>query len=185
MKREKVYVKFVYLIIILFFTSKLNVFSQPHVVYDWSTTDFAKVGIANSNIKPIRVIHIADSHITFVGPEDEKFAEYSSRMAAAYEKGNNYKTGAPVSRTEAFTSILKEAKSLEVDLIMLTGDILNYPSKHAVEFILCELNACGIPFLYTAGNHDWHLEGMSGTSHDLREVWRNRVLQPLYQGESS
>lgn len=185
MKREKVNVLYLHLVLILLSSPILKVFSQPCLVYDSSTEDYVKIGISNCDIKPIRVLHITDAHITFAGPEDEVYAEYSSRMSAAYEKGSYYKTGAPITRTEAFTSILNESKKLKVDLIMLTGDIINYPSKHAVEFVLSELNSCGIPFLYTAGNHDWHLEGLPGSSHDLREEWREKVLKPLYQGESS
>lgn len=38
-----------------------------------------------------------------------------------------------------------------------------------------------IPYLYTAGNHDWHYEGMEGTSRELRDVWIQKRLLPLYQ----
>lgn len=185
MYRNLMYIKSIPIIIVLLLAPVLTVWSQPYIAYDSSTSEKVIVGIGNSNIVPTRVLHITDSHITFAGPEDEEFSEYSSRMAAAYENGNHYKTGEPISRTEAFTSILSEAKKLDVDLILLTGDILNYPSKRAVEFILSELDACGIPFLYTAGNHDWHMEGMAGSSHDLREEWRESILQPLYQGDNN
>ena len=161
-----------------------NAPTRPTEVYDSSTADRAIIGISHSLIKPTRVLHITDSHITFAGPEDEAYAEYSARMAAAYEKGAHYKSGETISRTEAFSSILREAKQLKIDLIVLTGDILNYPSKSAVQFLLDELNSCGIPYLYTAGNHDWHLEGLPGSSHDLREKWRQDILLPLYQGEN-
>lgn len=154
------------------------------IVFDSSTVENSIVKIANSDIKPTRILHITDSHITFAGPEDEEFDEYSSRMSEAYSNGNHYKTGIPISRTEAFTGILQKAKKMEIDLILLTGDILNYPSKRAVQFVIDELNSCGIPYLFTAGNHDWHLEGLSGSSNDLREKWRKDVLFPLYQGEN-
>lgn len=163
---------------------KQEVQDQPTIAFDSSTVDHALVKIANSVIQPTRVLHITDSHITFAGPEDEEHVEYSSRMAAAYENGNHYKSGKPISWTEAFSTILQETKQMNIDLILLTGDILNYPSKQAVQFVLDELNACGIPYLYTAGNHDWHLEGMLGSSHDLREKWREEILLPLYQGEN-
>jgi DNA repair exonuclease SbcCD nuclease subunit len=165
-------------------SSKHNNHDQPLIIYDSSTTTNTIVGISDLNVKPTRVLHITDSHITFAGPEDEAYAEYSSRMAAAYEKGNHYKSGELISRTEAFSDIIQEAKQLNIDLILLTGDILNYPSKRAVEYLLDELTFCGIPFLYTAGNHDWHLEGLPGSSHSLREQWREKILLPLYQGEN-
>jgi hypothetical protein len=47
-----------------------------------------------------------------------------------------------------------------------------------------ELQKVGIPYLFTAGNHDWHYEGMPGSSDYLRETWIKKRLTPLYQGEN-
>ena len=41
-----------------------------------------------------------------------------------------------------------------------------------------------IPWLYTAGNHDWHYEGLPGTETALRKEWTRRRLLPLYQGHN-
>ncbi|MFA6702812.1 MAG: metallophosphoesterase [Dysgonamonadaceae bacterium] len=176
-----------FFLLILFSCSvNKNIQIQSKIDYESTTSSeyITLVKIANTNIKPTRILQITDSHITFAGPEDYEYTQYSSRMAAAYENGEHYKTGKPISRIEAFSAILKEAKQLNVDLILLTGDILNYPSKRAVQFLIEELNNCGIPYLYIAGNHDWHLEGMSGLSYNLREKWRKDILLPLYQGEN-
>lgn len=44
------------------------------------------------------------------------------------------------------------------------------------------LDDTAIPYLYISGNHDWHAEGLSGSSEALREEWRSKVLLPLYGG---
>ena len=36
--------------------------------------------------------------------------------------------------------------------------------------------------MYISGNHDWHYEGLPGTSDSLREVWTKKSLLPLYNG---
>ena len=44
------------------------------------------------------------------------------------------------------------------------------------------LDDTAIPYLYISGNHDWHAEGLSGSSDALREEWRSKALLPLYGG---
>merc|ERR1719221_2210291 len=60
-----------------------------------------------------------------------------------------------------FVQLLRTACANNVDLIALGGDIVNFPSNVTVTWVLEQLRGpgCGIPFVYTAGNHDWHKEG--------------------------
>ncbi|MEM9143269.1 MAG: metallophosphoesterase, partial [Bacteroidota bacterium] len=45
-----------------------------------------------------------------------------------------------------------------------------------------KLKDTGIPYIYVAGNHDWHYEGMDGPLDVLRDTWITNRLLPLYQG---
>lgn len=132
--------------------------------------------------KKLRILHITDSHITYPGENDKKFESYSNRMSKAYLNEVDYQTKKPITGAEAFSKLMDKAVKQKIDLIALTGDILNYPSEHAVNFLLGELKRTGIPFVYVAGNHDWHFEGMKGSDLDLRETWREKILKPLYAG---
>ena len=53
----------------------------------------------------------------------------------------------------------------------------------AVEWVVAKLKEVDIPYIYVAGNHDWHYEGMEGTLEDLRDKWIKERLLPLYQGK--
>jgi len=64
----------------------------------------------------------------------------------------------------------------------MTGDIFSFPSEEAIEWVYKKLNEAGIPYLFVAGNHDWHYEGMEGSRQKLRDTWTNKRLSPLYQG---
>lgn len=130
----------------------------------------------------LSVLQISDSHISCDGPADEAFQQYSKRMGAAYAVRKHFKTGKPTPPLENFEELLRKAKDGKFDLVVLTGDILNYPSETAVKAVLERLQTCGVPFLYTAGNHDWHYEGMEGTSDQLRATWIEQRLKPLYEG---
>ncbi len=66
----------------------------------------------------------------------------------------------------------------------LLGDLFNFPSEAAVEWFMDVMNNSGVPFYYTAGNHDWHYEGMPGSSKDLRRTWTEKRLLPLFRGNN-
>ena len=66
----------------------------------------------------------------------------------------------------------------------MVGDIFSFPSELAIEWVLSKLDETGIPYVYVAGNHDWHYEGMSGNLDLLRNTWINKRLLPLYQGNN-
>lgn len=38
--------------------------------------------------------------------------------------------------------------------------------------------------MYSSGNHDWHYEGLPGSSEALRTEWREKSLLPLYGGRN-
>ena len=50
--------------------------------------------------------------------------------------------------------------------------------------MLSKIEAIGIPYIYIAGNHDWHYEGMTGELELLRDKWIKKRLMPLYQGNN-
>ena len=57
---------------------------------------------------------------------------------------------------------------------------LQFPSEESVSFVKGVLDSSTIPYLYSSGNHDWHFEGLPGSSDDLRAEWREKSLLPLY-----
>jgi predicted phosphodiesterase len=148
-----------------------------------STNDEQTTIIVPELAAPFTVMHMTDTHISCDNENDEEYLQYSKRMRDAYVSVNHYRTGQQFTPLESFENLLTTAKEKKIDLIFLTGDIINYPSETAVHAVLERLEATGIPFLYTAGNHDWHYEGMEGNADFLRESWVERRLKPLYRGD--
>ena len=66
----------------------------------------------------------------------------------------------------------------------MVGDIFSFPSESAIKWVEEKLKKIDLPYVYTAGNHDWHYEGMEGTSTQLRSTWIQKRLLPLYQGSN-
>jgi len=136
-----------------------------------------------ANVKPSRVFHITDTHLSMDDDRGLKYQKYSQRMAGAYKSNVHFQTGEKYSTKESFEWTLKRAKEEKADFLALTGDIFSFPSEAAVDWILTKLNETGIPFAYVAGNHDWHYEGMKGSAMQLRDIWTEKHLKPMYQGK--
>lgn len=161
--------------------SQLDFYGQSHAFITHSTTDRNTRILVPGTGENLRIMHITDTHITVPSEEDSLIWDYCARMHKAYEHTKKHTSGKDISRTDAFIRLLEIAKKEEVDLIALSGDIVNYPSPASVKFVYDELEKTGIPFVYVPGNHDWHLEGMPGSSDKLRAGHVDR-LGPLYQG---
>lgn len=137
-----------------------------------------------AQVHPTRIYHITDTHLSLDDERGVPYVDFSKRMANAYKNNSHFETGEQYSSHESFERTLERAIKQEVGFLALTGDIFSFPSQAAVEWALQKLNDTGIPFAYVAGNHDWHYEGMKGSSQQLRETWSNKHLKPMYQGNN-
>lgn len=131
---------------------------------------------------PCRVFFVSDTHLWQSDERELPYRQYSERMASAYNQTQHFQTGQSTNPMQAFEATLGLAAEQKVDLLILGGDIFSYPSEAAIAWAQAKLDACGIPYVYIAGNHDWHYEGMPGSQTKLRRVWSGKRLKPLYQG---
>tara|TARA_B100001057_G_scaffold368990_1_gene372571 strand:+ start:2972 stop:3994 length:1023 start_codon:yes stop_codon:yes gene_type:complete len=150
-----------------------------------ATVDQQKVSFYADVInESIKVVHIADTHLFMDDKRGVPFKKYSDRMAKAYNQTTHFQTREKTNPEESFEQTLAFAKEVNADLINLVGDIFSFPSEAAIEWVRSKLDATGIPFIYIAGNHDWHYEGMKGSLESLRDTWIEKRLLPLYQGNN-
>ena len=148
-----------------------------------ATVDQQKVSFyANVINDSIKVVHIADTHLFMDDKRGVPFQEYSNRMAKAYNQTTHFQTREKTNPEESFEQTLAFAKEVNADVINLVGDIFSFPSEAAIDWVRSKLDATGIPYIYVAGNHDWHYEGMKGSLESLRDTWIEKRLLPLYQG---
>jgi DNA repair exonuclease SbcCD nuclease subunit len=147
--------------------------------------DNEKVSFYAEKIKEnLKVINIADTHLFMDDDRGIPYQEFSNRMAKAYNQTTHFKTREKTTPMECFEKTLAYAKQVNADVITLVGDIFSFPSELAVEWVNSKLEATGIPYIYVAGNHDWHYEGMSGKLDSLRDTWIENHLLSLYQGKN-
>ena len=129
----------------------------------------------------LKIMQITDAHISIEDEKESDLMEYSERMHKAYVKPRKHYT-LDTSKTtfEYLDDLLMKAKNENVELVLLTGDIVNFPSAVSVKYVYDRLVETGIPWLYISGNHDWHYEGMPGSLDSLRIAWIEKNLSPLY-----
>jgi 3',5'-cyclic AMP phosphodiesterase CpdA len=132
--------------------------------------------------KTVTILHVSDSHISCDNESDAPYVQNSARMNKAYQQVKHFQTGALTTTTGNFKEVIKKGIDEKVDLVALGGDIVNYPSATAIEFVASVMKSSGLPHMYTAGNHDWHYEGMEGSADSLRKEWCEKRLKPLYTG---
>jgi hypothetical protein len=129
-------------------------------------------------------VMIADTHLFRDDERGEPFRQFSGRMAKAYNQTKHFQTGAATNPELGFIGALEAAAKAKAEFLALVGDIVSFPSEAAVGWARDQVRAAGLPWLYTAGNHDWHYEGMEGSLDSLRATWCQRRLAPLYPGEA-
>lgn len=134
--------------------------------------------------KAFKVTMLADTHLYLDDERGVPYQSYSHRMAQAYHHTKHFINGKDLNPVQAFEESLALAKEASSDLLALVGDILSFPSAAGVDWVLGKLKALDMPYVYTAGNHDWHFEGMEGSSMDLRSQWIQQRLLPFYQGRN-
>ena len=165
--------------------SSINSFDNSSAGRGSFSIDGNNVKFFNKQIeKPFSMLMLADTHLFRDDERGKPFQQYSSRMAKAYNHTKHFQTGEATTPETCFQQTLKIAKESNAELVALIGDIFSFPSEAAIEWVTNELSGLGLPFVYTAGNHDWHYEGMEGSSQFLRSTWINNRLQPMYQAEN-
>ena len=131
-----------------------------------------------------QITMLADTHLFTDDMRGDAYRQYSGRMAKAYNETQHFRTGLPTNPEKGFREALAIAQEEQSELVALIGDIVSFPSEAGVEWAMAELQKAGLPFLYTAGNHDWHYEGMDGPLAELRSSWCKKRLKPFYQGDN-
>lgn len=148
-----------------------SVAPSPQTADTIVTLEGARLTVRSRMIaKPCRLTVIGDAHYATDDARGEPFRKYSKRMS-----GGPQKMGPLRQKMQA-------AKAAGCDAALLLGDILNFPSEAGAEELAAVIREAPLPCLYTAGNHDWHYEGLPGPEVSLRKEWIDKRLRPLYGG---
>ena len=124
----------------------------------------------------VRVWVAGDTHF---GMYDERDAQYADNYRRMSWQGKGYAEMVQTHKA-AFETMLANAKKEKVDLLLLVGDIVSFPTLANIEYVTNVLKASGVDWMYVSGNHDWHFEGDAGSDLEQRDRWIGRRLKPFY-----
>lgn len=94
-------------------------------------------------------------------------------VAGSYHEIQSGPASGQVRPYNVFEAQLQMAKADGADLLVHTGNLINFPSFRGIYYVWDALENSGIPYLYTSGNHDWCWQDMIGTKpvNDLRQQY--------------
>jgi len=133
--------------------------------------DRARIHIAGL-ARDLRILHLTDSHITEVDARDPEAVPYAKRRGPDLFFKH---TPNGESTREVFDRTLSDAREMNVDAVVMTGDIVDFAAWAGIEHVAREMKTLGVPALYAPGNHDWHLPHL-----DWSEATREECYQRLY-----
>ena len=140
------------------------------VTHTW-TDETARIRVEGL-ARGVRVLHIADTHV--LSERDQREAAYADARASYRKHFADRRRdagGNAVSTEETFLEIMREAGQLDVDLVVLTGDILHCSAPASAEAMARAVRGTGIPWISATGNHEWwHFEDLPAAAEagDLR-----------------
>jgi hypothetical protein len=134
--------------------------------------------------KSFSITMLADTHLFRDDERGLPYTGFSARMAKAYNQTKHFITGESTNPEKAFVETLNIAQQNKSDMLAMIGDIFSFPSEAAVDWVQGELKKSGLQHIFTAGNHDWHYEGMDGTADELRNTWIRKRLISLYNNQN-
>ena len=126
--------------------------------------------------KPSKIMVIGDAHISYDKGLEEPYLGYAARMHNASKKRP---------KKEALAAALNRAGKEKYDLVLILGDLINFPSEYNIKTVCECMKASPVPCRYISGNHDWHFEGIGPETPqvEIHNKWIEK-LSPLYFGRN-
>ena len=103
------------------------------------------------------------AHTSFWREPDVVGVDGSKPTENSYHAGDGGPPEGMVRPYEIFEEQLALAQQEGAELLVHTGNLVNFPSFRAVYYCWDALENCGLPYLFTAGSADWCWQDMVGT----------------------
>ena len=104
--------------------------------------------------KEFRILHFTDLHACALD-EVEKAAMEPVRRDYIPPRQGLFGGGRPYPSEAALPALMGYGEEISADLILMTGDIIDFPSEANLTLLQSCVDTCKVPVLYITGNHDW------------------------------
>lgn len=99
--------------------------------------------------KEYHLFFVADSHISLCDERDASLLEKAQQRQAAFCDENG------VPSPETFDKLVKASNTLNSDIFIMGGDIIDSAMYASIDYLKDELGKLKAPYLYSLGNHDF------------------------------
>jgi len=131
-------------------------------------------------------LFLTDSHVVI---QDDKASEQERQYTE--QRYGMFVNEEGIPSAEQFPEWIEYANEMDVDAVLLGGDIIDAPSDANVEWLQEQLAELEMPYLYVPGNHDWTYPweymtdyGKENYLPELASVMReNTTIQSVEIGE--
>ena len=104
--------------------------------------------------KDFKILHFTDLHACALD-EAEKAAMEPVRRDYIPPRQGLFGGGRPYPSEAALPALMAYGEEIAADLILMTGDIIDFPSEANLTLLKTCVESCSVPVLYITGNHDW------------------------------
>ncbi len=101
-----------------------------------------------------KILHITDLHACAV-TEEELASIAPIRAENLLMRRREFTADREYPPEDILHAMLLYAEEINADLVLLTGDIIDFPSRTNLELLRNEIKISSVPTLFIAGNHDW------------------------------
>ncbi len=133
--------------------------------------------------KPVRLLHVTDSHLGLIDDRDAEHMEACGGFREKFGERRKDGNGNNIYAEETFAEVMRDVAGKQVDLLAHTGDLIHFPSQANLEGAAEGLASSGTEFMFTAGNHDWHFSDMPKGTAARDKAWPS--LDRLTDGHPS
>ncbi len=102
---------------------------------------------------PFTILQITDAHACALSPEEEA-AMPAYRRAYALQRRRDFTGGRDYPPEDALPALFAYAGEAGADLILLTGDLFDFPSEGNIALLEACIASSPVPCMFALGNHD-------------------------------
>lgn len=136
----------------------------------------ATIIVVQGLAEPVTIVHITDSHLIETDEAHEATAAGARQFADYYRTVSDE----PLQCMEHLRRAIDLCNTIRADAAVFTGDMIHYPGEANVRAFKDELKRLHAPYLYTPGNHDWHMTGLPWTDGTRQDGYER--LSPVAGG---
>lgn len=141
---------------------------EPFIINENYITNIKLEEVETEGLKKdYNFLFLTDTHLVIKDENDTvKEQEYEDSLTSFTNKNG-------IKSEDAFPYWIEYANNIEIDALLMGGDIISYPTEGGVDFLKDNFLNLDVPYIYTIGNHDWTFPDEYFTNYEYLDMLSN------------